>query len=616
MVKPMSQHTINEALLEKVGNLPNSCGVYIFKDVNNEIIYIGKAVNLRNRVRSYFNTSNWVDRPKLTVMVPKACNLEIILTNSEKEALLLEATLIRSHKPLYNVTLKDDKKYPWLAISYGENFPRLVMTRFPLNFRKSYPKAKIFGPYVAQGDMWEMVKILRKVFPLRQRPKPLFKDRPCLNYHIGLCLAPCQNMVETDTYQKILNELELFLSGRQSEVVNNLKKEMETLSSNHEFEAAAKIRDKYFLLQSLTQKQRVIFEDTSVNQDIFAEYHNDDLIVICFMQVREGKLIQCESIPVTLKEKTLYCEAYNAFIDQYYSCCEDNCVPKEVLLQHSLEDIEAVSQLLNNKSQKKIKIFTPVSGIRHELIKMAINNAKQSFEDELASAKIDTIDDSLIQLKSELNLSILPYRIECFDISNIQGVDNVASMVVFENGKTKKADYRRFKIKGVEGSPNDFASMQEVVLRRYSKAKLPDLIVIDGGRGQLNAALKALDELNINSVNIVGLAKRQEEIYFPNIEMPHLLTRQSKALHLMQQVRDEAHRFAITYHRLLRSKRVAKSQLSQLAQIGTKRTKILLDALGSLDNIKNTTVSDVAKIKGISLQLAQKIYNQLHSDES
>ena len=610
----MSEIIFNDEILNKVSNLPSSCGVYIFKNINNEIIYIGKAVNLRSRVRSYFNINSWQDRPKLNVMIPKTHSFEIILTATEKEALLLEATLIRTHKPKYNVTLKDDKKYPWLAISYGENFPRLVMTRYPLNFRKSFPKAKIFGPFVNQGNMWETVKILRKVFPLRQRPKPLFKDRPCLNYHIGLCLAPCQNLVSTENYQKILHELEMFLSGKQNEVINNFKQEMESLAQSLEFETAAKIRDRYHLLQSITQKQSVIFEDSKINLDIFGEYHNDELIVICFMQVRSGKLIQCENIPLNLKERTLFQEAFNTFIDQYYSCCEDNCIPKEILLQHEIEDESALEELLVAKSQAKIKIYTPISGIRQELIKMAVNNARQNFEQTISSQEITIPHDSLKALQIELSLTKIPYRMECFDISNIQGVDNVASMVVFENGQAKKSEYRRFKIKSVEGSPNDFASMKEVITRRYAKANLPDLIVIDGGRGQLNSALEALTELNLATFTIVGLAKRQEEIYFPNVDQPHLLTRNSSALYLMQRIRDEAHRFAITYHRQLRAKRVAKSQLSVLAGIGPKRTKILLDASGSLDNLKKSNLEDLAKVKGISIKIAEKLYNQLQRE--
>ncbi len=614
----------DEALLKEIGALPDQPGVYQFFDAKGDVVYIGKALSLKARVRSYWNQSSWPERPKLAVMMPKVVKLEIIVTHSEKEALLLEATLIRQHMPRYNVALKDDRRYPWLAITYDVDFPRLIMVRDPFRYRKSNPKAKVFGPYVESGRMWETVRILRKVFPMRQRKTPFFKDRPCMNFHIGLCLGPCQKLVEAEDYDRMVKQVELFLSGRQTEVIGQLKREMQDASERLEYELAAKIRDRLRALETVIEQQQVFFDDKKVNQDIISEAHTEKLLVVCMMRVREGKLTSSDTVPLPLTDKTPWEEAFRSFADQYYSACEAVALPYEVLLEHEPEDMVALSQVISSKANRVVKVFVPQRGSKTQLIEMAKKNAVNTLELEMLRKDIDVDAKSetmLSKLKEELGIARLPARIECFDISNIQGSDNVASMVVFERAQPKKADYRTFKIRAVEGEPNDFASMKEVVGRRYSRLleegkSLPDLIVIDGGKGQLSAALEALTELqpqglDLNSIDIIGLAKKREEIYFPGGKTPLLLPRRSEALFLLQRVRNEAHRFAVTYHRKRRAKRSLASGLDKLAGIGKARRKLLLDHFGSFDVICKASLEELASVRGIPKKTAEAIFKQL-----
>lgn len=612
---------------EEIGNqlasLPDAPGVYIFRDVQGDRIYIGKALNLRNRVRSYWNENSWRERPKLAVLMPKVHSLETIVTNSEKEALLLERNLVRQHMPRYNVALKDDKRYPWLAITYGEPYPRLIMVRDPARYRKENPKAKIFGPYVETGQMWETVRILRRVWPMRQRRKPLFRDRPCMNFHIGLCLGPCQKLVEEDFYNHMVTQVELFLSGRQREAVLQMQKEMEIHSEALRFEEAAKFRDRILALQTVVEKQTVFFQDQTVSNDIIAEGHTDKLIVMCMMRIREGKLISSETFELPLNDKTTYDEAFQSFIEQYYSECEDISIPREVLLHHEIEDATLLTDLLSQRAHRKVQVYEPRRGDKVRLVEMAQKNASQSLEKHLKevseiNAKVMEI---LTTLKEELKLATLPYRIECFDISNISGTDNVASMVVFENAQPKKADYRVFKIRSVEGEPNDFASMNEVVSRRYGRLKqdgkpLPELIIIDGGKGQLGAAMEAMEALGITTYQMMGLAKKQEEVYLPGQSTPILLPRRSEALFLLQRVRDEAHRFAITFHRKLRAKRSLKSGFDDLPNVGEARRKKLMIHFGSFEGLTNASLEQLKAVPKLPKNVAEAIFKALHPDKT
>jgi len=619
----MPSYAPTEQLTQQLATVPDAPGVYQFKNAEGEIIYIGKALSLKSRVRSYWNDNAWRERPKLAVLMPKVSEIDLIVTNSEKEALILEANLVRKHMPRYNVALKDDKKYPWLAIENDVKFPRLIMVRDPARYRKEHPKARIFGPYVETGMMWQTVRVLRKVFPMRQRKTPFFKDRPCMNFHIGLCLGPCQNLVEEAFYNNMVNQVEMFLAGRQTEVVQQMRVEMETVAEALQFEQAAKIRDRLAALETVIQKQQVVFQNQKVSQDIIAEAHTNKLVSICLMRVREGKLISAEVVNIQLHDRTSWDEAYQTFIDQYYTTCEDIAIPRELVLQHAIEDSAALIELLSGRSNSAVKLHLPQRGDKVNMVNMAIKNAELSLEKETQDranedARVQRI---LTSLQEDLGISKLPRRIECFDISNIQGTDNVASMVVFENAVAKKSDYRLFKTRTVEGLPNDFASMKEVVTRRYSRLKaenkpFPDLIIIDGGKGQLSAACEALLELEITGQEIVGLAKKQEEVYFPNNSTPRLLSRRSEGLFLLQRTRDEAHRFAITYHRKLRAKRSLKSNFDDLPGIGPARRKMLLDYFGTFDKFKNASLEELQAVPTLPKNVASKIYSTLHNPES
>ncbi len=614
----MKAYSPSEQLVKQLAGLPDSPGCYIFKDNLGDILYIGKALSLRSRVRSYWTDISWRDRPKLAVMMPKVSLIETILTNSEKEALLLEANLIRQKLPRYNVSLKDDRRYPWLAITYDVAYPRLVMCRDPVRFKKDNPRAKVFGPYVEAGQMWETMRILRRVFPMRQRKTPLFKDRPCMNFHIGLCLAPCQKMVEVASYDHMVKQVEMFLAGRQTEVMDQLKAEMDTASENLEFEQAGKIRDRLVALRTVIEKQQVFFQSNKISHDIVAEAHTEKMMSVCLMKVREGKLIASETFALPLLEKTSWDEAFQAFVDQYYTACEDVAIPQTILLQHELSDIDVLREYVSGKAEMAVKVLVPQRGGKNDLIDMAVKNAEHSLGQEINRVtEIDVkVQRTLTSLKEALGIDKLPNRIECFDISNISGTDNVASMVSFESAKPKKSEYRMFKIQSVEGEPNDFASMKEAVGRRYSRLlrenkPFPDLIIIDGGKGQLSAAMEALSALDVSEhqFSIVGLAKKQEEIYFPNRSTPVYVPRRSEALHLLQAVRDEAHRFAVTFHRKLRAKRVISSQLDALKGLGAARRKKLIDHFGSFEKIKVATLAEIEACPGVPKKLALELFN-------
>jgi excinuclease ABC subunit C len=604
----------------QLAQMPDAAGVYLFKNKEGETIYIGKALSLRNRVRSYWKDTSWRERPKLAVMMPKVAHIDVILTNSEKEALILEANLVRQHKPRYNIALKDDKRYPWLAITYDVAFPRLVMIRDPVVYRKSNPKARIFGPYVEAGMMWQTVRALRKVFPMRQRKTPLFKDRPCMNFHIGLCLGPCQNLVAEQDYMRMVKHVELFLAGSQTEVVEQLRAEMHALSKQLLYEQAARVRDRLAALETVIQKQQVVFQSDKISQDIIGAAHTARIISISLMRVREGKLISSEVVSLALHDRTNWEEGYQSFIDQYYTTCEDIAVPREVLLQHNIEDTVALMDLLNSKSGWAVKVHSPQRGDKLSMIQMAQKNAELALARETQAQQSEDakVLSALEGLQSELGINKLPKRIECFDISNIQGTDNVASMVVFENARPKKSEYRLFKTQTVEGQADDFASMKEVVGRRYSRLvkegkPLPDLVVIDGGKGQLGAACEALNELQISGQDILGLAKKQEEIYLPGRSDPILLSRRSDALFLLQRARDEAHRFAITFHRKRRAKRSLASNFDLLPGIGKARRKQLLDHFGSFEKFKEAALPDIEAVPKLPKNLAAKIYATLHA---
>ena len=548
---------MNERLKDSLKLLPSLHGCYIYYNSDNEVIYDGKAKILKRRVLSYFNRKQH-DSVKVNVLVSQIDHLEYIVTNTEVEALILEDHLIKKHKPRYNILLKDDKKYPYFLIT-NEDFPRISIVRK----RNMNPeKGKYYGPYTDIRAMHSTLDFLKKIFPLKQCKTPKFKSRPCLYYHIGKCLAPCQNMVTSEEYKAIVHQAELFLSGRQSELIKQLMEQIQKYSDSLQFEKAARLRDSYLDLKKTLEKQKVVYENTKLNQDVISVLHEDGILAIVVMMIREGRLIDKKDFTYEVEESDKT-EFFATFFKDYYNTLSlefpDKIVSNEL---EAIGDKSLYEQWLNIISGKKVKISYGKSTQGKELQSLAQKNC-QVILDNAKLSKMTKIRDDFNNigsyLKEKLKLNNFPHRIECYDISHIQGTNTVASMVTFINGISKKSEYRKFKIKTTEGKPDDFLSMKEVLTRRLSRLddkswEKPDLIIIDGGKGQLSSVMQIVSDMGINNIDFVSLAKRQEEVFLPNQSKSILLPRESSALYLIQRIRDEAHRFAITYHRKLRSK--------------------------------------------------------------
>lgn len=548
---------MNEKLKESLKLLPSLPGCYIYYNSDNEIIYVGKAKILKRRVKSYFNRKHH-DSVKVNILVSQIDHLEYIITNTEVEALILESHLIKKHKPRYNILLKDDKKYPYFLIT-DEDFPRIQIVRK----RNINPeKGKYYGPYTNIRAMHSTLDFLKKIFPLRQCKTPKFKNRPCLYYHIGKCLAPCQNMVTSKEYKAIVQQAELFLSGKQTELMKQLMEQIQKYSDTEQFEKAARLRDSYFDLQKTLEKQKVVYENTKLNEDIISLQHEDGILAIVIMMIREGRLIDKKDFTYEVEEEDKT-EFFETFFKEYYNTLSlefpDRIVSNEL---EAVGNKALYEEWLEIISGKKVKISYGKSVQGKELQSLADKNA-QVILDNAKLSKMSKIRDDFNQigsyLKEKLKLNNFPYRMECYDISHIQGTNTVASMVTFINGLSKKSEYRKFKVKSTEGKPDDFLSMKEILTRRLSRLgekgwDKPDLIIIDGGKGQLSSVMQIVEEMGITGIDFVSLAKRQEEVFLPHCSKSILLPRESSALFLIQRIRDEAHRFAITYHRNLRSK--------------------------------------------------------------
>ncbi len=548
---------MNEKLKESLKLLPSLPGCYIYYNSDNEIIYVGKAKILKRRVKSYFNRKHH-DSVKVNILVSQIDYLEYIITNTEVEALILESHLIKKHKPRYNILLKDDKKYPYFLIT-DEDFPRIQIVRK----RNINPeKGKYYGPYTNIRAMHSTLDFLKKIFPLRQCKTPKFKNRPCLYFHIGKCLAPCQNMVTSKEYKAIVQQAELFLSGKQTELMKQLMEQIQKYSDTEQFEKAARLRDSYFDLQKTLEKQKVVYENTKLNEDIISLQHEDGILAIVIMMIREGRLIDKKDFTYEVEEEDKT-EFFETFFKEYYNTLSlefpDRIVSNEL---EAVGNKALYEEWLEIISGKKVKISYGKSVQGKELQSLADKNA-QVILDNAKLSKMSKIRDDFNQigsyLKEKLKLNNFPYRMECYDISHIQGTNTVASMVTFINGLSKKSEYRKFKVKSTEGKPDDFLSMKEVLTRRLSRLgekgwDKPDLIIIDGGKGQLSSVMQIVEEMGITGIDFVSLAKRQEEVFLPHCSKSILLPRESSALFLIQRIRDEAHRFAITYHRNLRSK--------------------------------------------------------------
>lgn len=585
---------------EQLKTLPDLPGSYQYYDKNNEIIYVGKAKNLKKRVLSYFHKT--LDTPKLRVLVPQIVRIEFIITNTEVEALILESHLIKKYKPKYNVLLKDDKKYPYFVIT-DEDYPRVIVAR---KGNRNPIKGKYFGPYTDSRAMYATLDLLKKIFPLKQCKTPKFRSRPCMYYDIGRCCAPCQKMVSVEDYKKILNKVELFLSGKKGELIAELKKEMQKCSDNFEYEKAAKYRDSYLDIEKTLETQRVVFENTNKNQDIIAFLNEGTLFGFTLLQIREGRLIDKREFSFDFSTLDNYSEVIEFFLKEYYELLSNIDFPDEIIINYQLEDdtIKLYNEWLSSKAKKHVKIIKGTTKKYEDLKTLGIKNAK-SYMEKLKQKKLNEIQTDYNEIGSyimeKLCLRKFPSLVECFDISHIQGTNTVASMVVFENGIKKKSAYRKFKIKTVVDKPDDFASMSEVVQRRYSKLlknneKFPDLIIIDGGKGQLSSVMNIFDELGIKNQDIVSLAKREEEVFLPHQKDSVIFPRNSKALYFFQQIRDEAHRFAITFHRDLRGKSSVKSVFDEIKGCSNKSKELLLKAFKSVEIIKTKTQEELSLV--------------------
>ena len=551
---------MNKELEESLKLVPTLPGCYIYYDKNGEIIYVGKAKNLKRRVSSYFHKKH--DRVKVAVLVSKIEKMEYIITDSEVEALILEAHLIKKHKPKYNILLKDDKKYPYFLIT-DEDYPRITVVR-KKNINPD--KGKFYGPYTNSRAMYSTLDFLKKIFPLKQCKTPKFSNRPCLYYHIGKCMAPCQGKVTPQEYQNIVAQVELFLSGKQTELIKKLKTQMEEYAKNEQYEKAARMRDSYLDLQKTLEHQKVVYENARLNEDIIAVLYEEGIFAVTILLIREGRLIDKKDFTYFVENEDKD-EFFKTFFQEYYSTLmlefPDKIVSTDL---ENIGDKQLYQDWLEIISHKKIKISYGKSKQGRELAQLTQKNVQNLFENarikKLASIR-DDFNEVGAYLQETLKLTNFPNRIECYDISHIQGTNTVASMVVFYNGMSKKTAYKKFKLKTTEGKPDDFLSMKEVLTRRLSRLgeknwEKPDLIIIDGGKGQLSSVMEVVEEMGITGIDFVSLAKREEEIFLPHQSKSIRIPMDSNAMFLIQRIRDEAHRFAITYHRSLRSKALKK----------------------------------------------------------
>lgn len=596
---------MTEIVAEKLKLLPSSPGVYIMKDGQNKIIYVGKAIVLKNRVRQYFQT-NKNHSPKVRAMVSHIADFETIITSSEVEALILECNLIKKYRPRYNISLKDDKSYPYIKVTINEDFPRVFITRRILK-----DGARYFGPYTNVTAVHESLKLLKKLFPVRSCK--LMQARPCLEYHIKRCLAPCAAKINQSEYMAMIKEVLLFLEGRTAEVEKELNYRMERAAESYHFELAARLRNQLLAVRRLAEKQNIV--TGTGDSDAIGMARSEFGVVIELFFIRSGKLIGREHFLLNGSEDEDDTAVLLAFLEQYYHRAA--FIPRELLLplELPLDDKKVLESYLSAKKIKsKVEINVPVRGTKRDIVAMAAANAQKYLDDE--AAKIKQANERTLgavrELGKFLGLKNLPYRMECFDISHIQGSETVASMVVFEGGVAKKSDYRRFKINSTEGKPDDFLAMREVTARHYvgiSPSELPDLIVIDGGKGQLSSALKIIREEAKLNVPVVGLAKQFELVFVEDKQEPVVLPRQSAALYLIERIRDEAHRFAITYHRKLRGKRNLVSVLDNIVGIGEKRRQALYAHFGTLNKIKAASIEELAAAPAMNKTAAAAVYN-------
>lgn len=595
---------MNDAIKETLAVLPNAPGVYIMHDASGKVIYVGKAVILKNRVRSYFRPASQVS-PKVRAINAHVASIETIVTASEMEALILECNLIKKYRPRYNIDLKDDKTYPYLKITVGEAYPRMVLTR-----RVQKDGARYYGPFADAGALRDTMKLIRTMFPLRHC-RNLNAKRPCLQYHLHRCLAPCTGKVPVSEYRQLVDSVLLLLDGKVAQLEKELTAKMQEASDRLEFEAAARYRDSLLSVRKLAEKQKATTE--SGDRDVVGLAMDDSGVCVQVFFIRSGKILGRDSFFLDQEIGEPGGEVLADFLKQYYH--ENHRPPREILVSEELEDSDRtlLSQWLSTLNEKTVDLLVPQRELKHDLVLMAVNNAKKNLEERLrrGQASGQTGLDAAEQLQKALGLVKPLERMDCFDISHNQGRETVASMVVFRNGEPSKKDYRRYKLRSTEGKPDDFKSMQEVVYRRYRDLEdLPSLIIIDGGKGQLSSACEVIRGLGISGeeVPVIGLAKREEEIFKEGAHTSILLDKMSPALHLIQHIRDEAHRFAITYHRKRLARRNLVSVLDHLEGMGPKRRASLWKRFGSLEAMRQASVEDLAAVETMNRVVAERVH--------
>ena len=591
------------AVTQTLQTLPDKPGVYLMRDAKGHVIYVGKAVVLKNRVRSYFQASSR-HSPKVRALVAKIAALEYIVTATELEALILECNLIKEYHPKYNISLRDDKSYPYIKVTLGEAYPRVFVTR-----RVVHDGSRYFGPYANAGAVHETIKLIRQLFPLRTC-RTMNSDRPCLEHHIKRCLAPCAGCADPGEYKQMISSILLLLEGRSQALVKQLEQEMRDAAEQLLFERAARLRDQLKSVQLLQEKQHAVLEGGDLDVVGLAREGTDCCVQVFF--VRGGRMIGRDHFFLQQAGEEEDADVLSAFLQQYYSRAA--MLPKQILLPAAPPDEAVLADWLSDKRGSKVALVVPQRGEKRQLLTMAADNARTLLAARRTVAARPDPEAGVAELAEALGLDVLPEVMECFDISHIQGAETVASMVVFRNGEPDKRSYKRFKIASTEGKPDDFRAMQEVVLRRYSKQEwpLPDLVIIDGGKGQLSSALTIIRQLGHDSLPVVSLAKQFEEIYREGESDPVVLPRDGEALKLVQRIRDEAHRFAITYHRKLRGKRNLVSVLDHVPGIGPARRKALWAAFSSIEKIKAASVETLAGVPGMNKTAAEAVHRFFH----
>jgi len=592
--------------------LPAKPGVYLFKDKEGKVIYVGKAVNLKSRVRSYFGTPSNLSS-KIQQLVPRIQDFEFVITSSEQEALILECSMIKKYTPRYNASLKDNKTFPYLRIDINEDWPRVCITR-----RVQKDGARYFGPFASAGSVRKTLGLIEKIFPFRSCSKRIkgTDKRPCLDYYIRRCPGPCIGAVEKQEYHELLNQVILFLQGKQELVLRELNAKMKAASQQLQFERAALLRDQINAIERVIEGQRIAIK-LKGEKDVIGLAQNEEQACIKLFSIRNDKLIGQDHFIMEGIQGESPRQIMTSFVKQYYASA--SYAPPLILLQHPVDEPVVLSEWLAQQRGSRVKLQVPQRGAKKKLVDTAAENAAQGLRFAQAKEmKAEVIKSGLQELKNRLHLPKLPRRIECYDVSNIQGTLAVGSMVVLGKGWPKPAHYRRFRIKTVAGA-DDYAMIQETLRRRFKRgltgegtwAIVPDLVLIDGGKGQLNAALEVRQELGLESISMASLAKENEEVFIPGDHQPVRIAKDSPALHILQRARDEAHRFAISYHRKLRHKEVTASALDNIQGIGPKRKKALLRKFGSIEAIKEASSEELRQTKGITPALAKKVKEEL-----